>query len=172
MNIIFCVDSEGNEVAFSSLFLRSNTLGYVFELLRDCVVVCAKQEERLTKLIPCAKVVVLDQKIKPNLPDFLTPINDFADREVVGDFSQLQQLLSRLNCSRVFAIGQMAKIILTQKDFSHINADKAYIATLSTPNNLCKIENILPENWRKMNVSEPLVDNDILDYVTTYEKRK
>ena len=118
MNIIFCVDSEGNEVAFSSLFSRTKTLAYLFELLRDCVVVCAKQEERLTKLIPCAKVVVLDQKIKPNLPDFLTPINDFADREVVGDFSQLQQLLSRLNCSRVFAIGQM--VISQHKDTSNL----------------------------------------------------
>lgn len=172
MNIIFCVDSVGNEMPFSSLFSRTKTLAYLFELLRDCVIICSKQEARLCKMIPCAKVVVFDQNFEQTLPDFLTPINDFADREVVGDFSQLQQLLSRLNCSRVFAIGQMAKTILTQKDFSHITADKAYIATLSTPNNLCKIENILPENWRKTNVSEPLVDNDILDYVTTYEKRK
>ena len=167
MNIVVCVDENGNFVPFSKLLTRPKTLDFVFNLFQNKILLCKKQDIKLLKLSPCAKMIVQDEDFKQKLPDFLTPQAEFMQNETVATTEELSHLVFKLNPDRTFAVGTLAQELL-QNPSRKLIATKIYLVTLSSTLNLSTPQNILPPTYKKLKTHEPIIDNTNLDYVSEY----
>lgn len=167
MNIVVCVDENENFVSLSKLIARPKTLDFVFSLFQNKILLCNKQDVKLLKLSPCAKMIVQDKDFKQKLPDFLTPQKEFVQNETVATNEELSHLASKINLDRTFATGSLAQELL-KNPTKKLYPTKVYLVTLSSTFNLSANQNILPTTYKKIKTHEPIVDGNFLDYVSEY----